>query len=251
MSTFGRFVRLRAKEPSRSAPSTFQMTKSITAGCLIELDCMLPGWHERIPSSVKVVWICWNVISTGSTERSVSLKLIRSAHMQILGTCPKAYRPTKRRINSLWPMGKVLYSRHHMIGIQYRNAVALRDWLSCATIHSYLYSCFRGGKDEFQMFFPTCQVRVVRFYVSLLRFLLFLFFFLVLLPHPPLSPSSSCCPVPSVSRQSPCPVSAGNRDHLCSVFQAGPQPRPSALSVPCRTSTAPEIIFHMIESFRV
>ena len=55
MSTFGRFVRLRAKEPSRSAPSTFQMTKSITAGCLIELDCMLPGWHERIPSSVKVV----------------------------------------------------------------------------------------------------------------------------------------------------------------------------------------------------
>ena len=58
--------------------------------------------------------------------------------------------------------------------------MALRDWLSCATIYSYLYSCFRGGKDEFQMFFPSCQVSVVRFYVSLLRFLL-LFFFLVLL----------------------------------------------------------------------
>ena len=29
-----------------------------------------------------------------------------------------------------------------------------------------------------------------------------------------------------------------NRDHLRSVFPAGPQPRPSALSVPCRTSTA-------------
>ena len=96
------------------------------------------------------------------------------------------------------------------------SAVTLRDWLSCATIHSYLYSCFPGGKDEFQMFFPTCQVRVVRFYVSLLRFLLLLFFFLVLLPRPPSSPSSSCCPVPSVSRQ----------------------PRSSALSVPCRTSTA-------------
>ena len=38
----------------------------------------------------------------------------------LLGTCPKAYRPTKRRINSLWPMGKVLYSRHHVIGIEYR-----------------------------------------------------------------------------------------------------------------------------------
>ena len=103
--------------------------------------------------------------------------------------------------------------------------MALRDWLSCATIHSYLYSCFRGGKDEFQMFFLTCQVRVVRFYVSFLRFLL-LFFFLVLLPRPS-SPSSSCCPVLSVSRQPPCPVSAGNRDHRRSVFQAGPQPRPS------------------------
>ena len=38
----------------------------------------------------------------------------------LLGTCPKAYRPTKRRINSLWPIGKVLYSRHNMIGIEYR-----------------------------------------------------------------------------------------------------------------------------------
>ena len=89
------------------------------------------------------------------------------------------------------------------------------------------------------MFFPTCQVRVVRFYVSLLHFLLLLlFFFLVLLPRPPSSPSSSCCPVPSVSWQPPCPVSAGNRDHRRSVFPAGPQPRPSALSVPCPTSTA-------------
>ena len=59
-----------------------------------------------------------------------------------------------------------------------------------------------------------------------------------LLPRPPSSPSSSCCPVPSVSRQPPCPVSAGNRDHRRSVFPAGPQPRPSLLSVPSRTSTA-------------
>ena len=137
-----------------------------------------------------------------------------------------------------------LWGKFEIVGtiwlvLSIESAVALRDWLSCATIHSYLYSCFRGGKDEFQIFFPTCQVRVVRFYVSLLRFLLLLFFFLVLLPRPPSSPSSSCCPVPSVSRQPPCPVSAGNRDHrrqcslpdlnrdhLCSVFPARPRPRP-------------------------
>ena len=103
--------------------------------------------------------------------------------------------------------------------------MALRDWLSCATIYSYLYSCFRGGKDEFQMFFPSCQVSVVRFYVSLLRFLLLLFFFLVLL-----------CLLRRRAVQ--CPVSAGNCDHRRSVFPAGPQPRPSVLSVPSRTSTA-------------
>ena len=26
----------------------------------------------------------------------------------LLGTCPKAYRPTKSRINDLWPMGKTM-----------------------------------------------------------------------------------------------------------------------------------------------
>ena len=169
----------------------------------------------------------------------------------VLGTCPKAYRPTKRRINSLWPMGKVLYSRHHMIGIEYRICCGLAGLAFMCNNPFLFVFLFPWGKDEFQMFFPTCQVMVVRFYVSLLRFLLLLFFFLVLLPRPPSSPSSSCCPVPSVSRQPPCPVSAGNRDHRRSVFPAGTQPRPSALSVPCRTLTATEIIFHMIESFRV
>ena len=33
-------------------------------------------------------------------------------------------------------------------------------------------------------------------------------------------------------------LSALNHDHLRSVFPAGPQPRSSALTVPCRTSTA-------------
>ena len=57
------------------------------------------------------------------------------------------------------------------------------------------------------MFFPTCQVRVVRFYVSCL-----------LLSSSPL-------------------LLLLNRDPRRTVFSVGPQPRPSTPSVPCRTST--------------
>ena len=83
------------------------------------------------------------------------------------------------------------------------------------------------------VFFPTCQVRVVRFYVSCLlpaclpsapafRFRL--------LPRP--RP-----PRPTAIRDPHCSVPDLNHDHPCSVFPAGPQPRPSTPSVPCRTST--------------
>ena len=79
---------------------------------------------------------------------------------------------------------------------------------------------------------PTCQVRVVRFYVSCLVLLL-----------PP--PASSCLLLPPPPppprrppRRPPCPP----RPHAqlrpsVTVFSAGPQPRPSTPSVPCRTST--------------
>ena len=111
-------------------------------------------------------------------------------------------------------------------------------------------------------FFPTCQVRVVRFYVSLLLLdlLLFLFFLLLLLLRLLLRRRAVSSQAPSamssVSRQLrasaasvPCRTSTAsiyalcslldlNRDHLRAVFPAGPQPRPSALSVPCQTSTA-------------
>ena len=63
--------------------------------------------------------------------------------------------------------------------------------------------------------FPTCQVRVVRFYVSCL----------LLLSSPLLSSSSSSS------------SSSSNCDPRSTVFSVGPQPRPSMLSVPCRTST--------------
>ena len=93
-----------------------------------------------------------------------------------------------------------------------------------------------------QSFFPTCQVRVVRFYVSCL----------LLLSSPrllssPLLSSSSCSTATLDAQWS---LSDLNHDHPRPVFPAGPQPRPSRPvfpagpqprvsppSVPCRTST--------------
>ena len=112
--------------------------------------------------------------------------------------------------------------------------------------------------DMFLFFFPTCQVRVVRFYVSCL---------LLLLPRPPLVllSSSSSPPRPPRPPCHPCRpcrplvvlvvlvvllVLLLNCDSRSTVFAAGPQPRPSTPSevrqgtlgvdtrgVPCRTST--------------
>ena len=72
------------------------------------------------------------------------------------------------------------------------------------------------------VFFPTCQVRVVRFYVSCL--LLPLVLLLLLL--------RSCLLLLVLSSSS-----SSNCDPRSTLFGAGPQPRPSMLSVPCRTST--------------
>ena len=112
-------------------------------------------------------------------------------------------------------------------------------------------------------FFPTCQVRVVRFYVSCL---------LLLSSH--LLSSSSCstatldhsglcrtstttillsvpfrtstttihaqCSLPDLNHDHhrQCSLPDLNRGYPRPVFPAGPQPRPSTPSVPCRTSTA-------------
>ena len=88
-------------------------------------------------------------------------------------------------------------------------------------------------------FFPTCQVRVVRFYVSCL---------LLLLSSSPLLLSSSSCSTATLDAQwslpdlnhdhhRQCSLPDLNHDHPRPVFPAGPQPRPSPPSVPCRTST--------------
>ena len=117
-----------------------------------------------------------------------------------------------------------------------------------------------GGQNqpvEFH-FFPTCQVRVVRFYVSCL--LLLLPSAACRLPPPPppppprplllvllvllvvlvqLRPAIHSVPCRTSTTTIPAQRSLPdlNHDHPRPVFPAGPQPRVSPPSVPCRTST--------------
>ena len=96
----------------------------------------------------------------------------------------------------------------------------------------------RGGAishshwDQKTMFFPTCQVRVVRFYVSCLLLLSSP----LLISSPPRRPPRRP-PPPTATRDPQCSLSDLNHDHPRTVFSVGPQPRPSTPSVPCRTST--------------
>ena len=73
--------------------------------------------------------------------------------------------------------------------------------------------------SSFFFFFPTCQVRVVRFYVSLF------------------SSSSSSSSFSSFSSASSS-VSLSCRESVCSVWHVGPQLRSCEFSVACRTPTA-------------
>ena len=88
-------------------------------------------------------------------------------------------------------------------------------------------------------FFPACQVRVVRFYVSCLLLLSSPLLLISSPPPPPRRPPRRPPrpPRPTATRDPQCSLSDLNHDHPCSVFPAGPQPRVSMPSVPCRTST--------------
>ena len=90
--------------------------------------------------------------------------------------------------------------------------------VQCLTTHFYMYIYI------YIYLFPTCQVRVVRFYVSCL-----------LLPSAPAF--RSCLPLPPPASSSSSSSSSSNCDLRSTAFPAGPQPRPSPPSVPCRTST--------------
>ena len=92
-------------------------------------------------------------------------------------------------------------------------SLPLRGFFSVCFIVSVVFFIFISLVFTF---FPTCQVRVVRFYVSCLVLLL-------LLSSPP----------PLVVLL----VLLLNCDSRSTVFSVGPQPRPSTPSVPCRTST--------------
>ena len=113
-----------------------------------------------------------------------------------------------------------------------------------------------GGLDNW-WFFPTCQVRVVRFYVSCLLLsspllsspLLSSALLLLLLLHcdprrtvfsvgPQPRPSTPSVPCRTSTTTIPAQLSLPdlNHDHPRPVFPAGPQPRVSTPSVPCRTS---------------
>ena len=96
------------------------------------------------------------------------------------------------------------------------------------------------------IFFPACQVRVVRFYVSCL--LLSSSPLLLLLnrdprrtvfsvgPQPRPSTPSVPCRTSTTTIHAQCSLPDLNHDHPRLVFPAGPQPRVSTPSVPCRTS---------------
>ena len=106
--------------------------------------------------------------------------------------------------------------------------------LSGPFIHHFFQKIRETLLFIYSSFFPTCQVRVVRFYVSCL----------LLLPRPPLllllSSSSSLSSLSSLSSSSSSSSSSSllNCDPRSTVFSAGPQPRPPTPSVPCRTSSA-------------
>ena len=112
-----------------------------------------------------------------------------------------------------------------------------------------------GGESLRAGWFPTCQVRVVRFYVSclllprpppppplllvLLVLLVILVVLVVLVVLVQLRPAihSVLCRTSTTTIHAQCSLPDLNHDHPRPVFPAGPQPRPSPPSVPCRTST--------------
>ena len=101
-------------------------------------------------------------------------------------------------------------------------------------------SQFVMGKsaNPFYDLFPTCQVRVVRFYVSCLLLLPPPASSCLLPPpRPPCRPCRPRRPRPTATRDPQCSLPDLNHDHPRPVFPAGPQPRPATPSVPCRTST--------------
>ena len=124
---------------------------------------------------------------------------------------------------SCWREALTWRSTCHSTGWRLRGWCTLVMMMQMRTIVGGSFVEVTPDSMSTNYFFRTCQVRVVRFYVSCL-----------LLSSPPLLSSSSCS---TATLDAQCSLSDLNHDHPCPVFPAGPQPRPSPPSVPCRTST--------------
>ena len=169
-----------------------------------------------------------------------------------------------RMIVYIWVVMVTCYLVPVLVGDHLMDACFGDDHPSWITATSRINQLkLRAGLERLQHwipFFPTCQVRVVRFYVSclllprpppppprpppplllvLLVLLVVLVVFVVLVVLVQLRPAihSVLCRTSTTTIHAQCSLPDLNHDHPRPVFPAGPQPRPATPSVPCRTWT--------------
>ena len=104
------------------------------------------------------------------------------------------------------------------------------------------------GKTGKNPYFPTCQVRVIRFYVNyllllsssplLLLVVLLVVLLVILLVQLRPAIHSVLYRTLTTTIHAQCSLPDLNHDHPRPVFPTGPQPQPSTPNIPCRTSTA-------------
>ena len=147
---------------------------------------------------------------------------------------------------SCWREALTWRSTCHSTGWRLRGWCTLVMMMQMRTIVGGSFVEVTPDSTSTNYFFPTCQVRVVRFYVSCLLLssppLLSSSPLLLSSPPPPAQPRPSThsvlCRTSTTTIHAQCSLLDLNHDHPRPVFPAGPQPRPSTPSVPCRTSTA-------------
>ena len=134
----------------------------------------------------------------------------------------------------MWGILKENYSETEDVYYSKKSKTNWRPQTASELLERSFFPFFCSEPPKKLGFFPTCQVRVVRFYVSVLLlflFLLLLLFFLVVLRR-------IVCQTITAIMRGQCGAPDLNRDHARSVWRAGPQPRLCEASVACRTSTA-------------
>ena len=212
---------------------------------------LLGGTQDWLYPSIGEWWCSAHLISTGS-EGEPTLDMATWHRQEIRGwTSHQKVLALGWRIRLQARDGLGRKQRCHQSKYVYKNhetiSKAKGKLTTSETGKDLLWFTLSGKKWQLNFqtklftlrLFPTCQVRVVRFYVSCL---------LLLLSSSPLLLSSSSCSTATLDAQ--WSLSDLNHDHPRPVFPAGPQPRPSPPvfpagpqprvsppSVPCRTST--------------